>query len=192
MVLKQYGIIYKRVKSENLEMLRQWRNHPDIVRFMIKRDYITEEMQEAWFKSINNNKNYYFIISLEGFDIGLIHCKDIDFDNKTGETGIFIFDKAYTKTKVFLYASMSIINFAFYHLRLDKLYINVVKENLHFLKIINNLNFIEDISYTGCIEKRFYLMKEAYEKLFEKHANIKKMLNLEKDSELIISQNHTP
>lgn len=67
---------------------------------MVYREHITEEMQKKWFQSVNNNNNLYFIIEYKGKKIGLINGKDIDWENKTMETGIFIWNKYYRKTHI--------------------------------------------------------------------------------------------
>jgi hypothetical protein len=67
---------------------------------MVYREHITAEMQKAWFKTINDNFNLYFIIEYKGKKIGLINGKDIDWEAKTMETGIFIWDKYYRKTHI--------------------------------------------------------------------------------------------
>jgi len=91
---------FNRLKEDDLELVRQWRNHPSITKYMVYRENITAEMQQEWFKSINNNSNLYFIIEYKGKKIGLINGKDIDWDERTMESGIFIWDKYYRKTHV--------------------------------------------------------------------------------------------
>jgi RimJ/RimL family protein N-acetyltransferase len=97
---------FNRLKEDDLELVRQWRNHPSITKFMVYREHITPEMQQEWFKSINNNNNLYFIIEYKGKKIGLINGKDIDWKDRTMETGIFIWDKYYRKTHIPTIATM--------------------------------------------------------------------------------------
>jgi hypothetical protein len=67
---------------------------------MVYREHITSKMQKDWFESINNNLNLYFIIEYKGKKIGLINGKDINWEDKTMETGIFIWNKYYRKTHI--------------------------------------------------------------------------------------------
>jgi len=67
---------------------------------MVYREHITEEMQKKWFESIDNIYNLYFIIEYKGKKIGLINGKDINWADKTMETGIFIWNKYYRKTHI--------------------------------------------------------------------------------------------
>lgn len=100
MYIQKNNILFTRLNEEDIELLRHWRNHNSIKKYMVYREHITEEMQKKWFQSVNNNKNLYFIIEYKGKKIGLINGKDIDWDGKTMETGIFIWNKYYRKTHI--------------------------------------------------------------------------------------------
>ncbi|MEN8223876.1 MAG: GNAT family N-acetyltransferase [Bacteroidota bacterium] len=100
MIISKYNILFTRLKKEDIELVREWRNHSSISKFMVYREHITAEMQKKWFASINNNLNLYFIIEYKGKKIGLINGKDINWAEKTMETGIFIWSKYYRKTHI--------------------------------------------------------------------------------------------
>ncbi|MBE9483196.1 MAG: GNAT family N-acetyltransferase [Bacteroidetes bacterium] len=97
---------FYRLKEEDIELVRHWRNHPSIQKFMVYREHITPEMQKMWFKSIDNINNLYFIVEYKGKKIGLINGKEIDWDKRTMESGIFIWDKYYRKTHIPTVCSM--------------------------------------------------------------------------------------
>ena len=100
MIISKYNINFIRLKEEDIELVRQWRNHPSISKYMVYREHITSDMQKKWFASVNNNLNLYFIIEYKGKKIGLINGKDINWEEKTMETGIFIWNKYYRKTHI--------------------------------------------------------------------------------------------
>ena len=60
--ISKYDVDLHRLTKDKIEEVRQWRNDPKISQFMEYRDYITPEMQDAWFKRIDNDRNYYYII----------------------------------------------------------------------------------------------------------------------------------
>ena len=113
MIIEQYGVLYRRVREADIELIRYWRNQDFIRDTMQYRDYITKEMQLAWFKKINNKYNYYFIIETEGKKIGLISCKDTAPDTRVAEGGIFIWDKQYWGTPIPGFASLTILQCVF-------------------------------------------------------------------------------
>lgn len=100
MIISKYNIRFIRLQEEDIELVRQWRNHPSIRNYMVYREQITSEMQKKWYKSINNIFNLYFIIEYKGKKIGLINGKDINWEDKSMETGIFIWNKYYRKTHI--------------------------------------------------------------------------------------------
>jgi len=100
MIISKYSIRFIRLREEDIELVRKWRNHESIRKYMVYREHITPGMQKKWFLSVNNNNNLYFIIEYKGKKIGLINGKDINWDKKTMETGIFIWNKYYRKTHI--------------------------------------------------------------------------------------------
>lgn len=113
MIAEQYGIIYKRVTLEDIEILRYWRNQHYIRSTMQYKEYITPNMQKIWFESINNKYNYYFIIEHQQKKIGLINCKDVEPNSNVAEGGIFIWDMNYWGTSIPALASLTMLQAVF-------------------------------------------------------------------------------
>lgn len=82
-----YSLI--KIQKHHLELLRNWRNN-EVREFMIYQEYISETMQQEWFDSINNQNNFYFLISKKEIPVGLIDIKNINWNDNTAETGIYI------------------------------------------------------------------------------------------------------
>lgn len=177
MELTKYGITLRRLTEDKIEMVRQWRNDPKIQQYMEFRDYITPEMQAAWFKRINNDNNYYFIIVYEGKEVGLINIKDIDYDQKTGEPGIFIYDDDCLDSDVALRASLCMGDFIWDVLNLESLYIHVLRDNtraikynlLRGYKLAENQELVQNQLYTLTVEdaknnKRMNQFKSIFNK----------------------------
>ncbi|MEX0811142.1 MAG: GNAT family N-acetyltransferase [Chitinophagales bacterium] len=129
MKVKGLGVELIRLRKEHIELLRYWRNHPDIAVFMDYQTFITEEMQMKWYKSLDVAKDFYFIIAYQNKDIGLIHVSDISWNKKSGQAGLFIWDQKYWKTQVPVFASLNLIAFAFGFLGLNKLIAKVMDNN---------------------------------------------------------------
>lgn len=130
MIIEQYGIRLKRLTHGDIELVRQWRNHPDIRKTMAYRKYITRDMQEKWFASIDNALNYYFLIEYKGRDIGVINTKNINLDEMYGEGGIFIWEKASENEFAGVLASLCFLNAVFFILKIfNKSFIQVLRTN---------------------------------------------------------------
>ncbi len=107
MIVKKGNISFRRLTLDDIELVRNWRNSKQVNQYMEFRNFITPEMQLAWFHSINNNQNLYFIFEYKGEKIGVFNGKDIDWEKGTMETGIFIAEEKYTNTELPLLAVLS-------------------------------------------------------------------------------------
>jgi len=118
MTIEQYGVKLVRLERDDIELVRHWRNQGEIASFMEYRDIITPEAQAKWFESINNKYNYYFIIVHENKKIGLINSKNYDPEKGFGEGGIFIWDKDHINSFAAVFATLCLLNFVFFTLKL--------------------------------------------------------------------------
>jgi RimJ/RimL family protein N-acetyltransferase len=100
MVYSRYGLTFKFLKEEDIELVRRWRNDPVVANNYEFREHITPEMQEKWFRSVHNINNLYTIIGYQGEKIGVINLKNIDWEARTCEGGIFLPDPKYHQTYV--------------------------------------------------------------------------------------------
>jgi len=129
MIIRKYGLILKRLKEEDLELMRQKRNSDAARRTMYFRDEITPGMQKRWFESVNNKYNGYFIIHYKDKKIGMIHGKNVDFEKRTCEGGIFIWEEEYLNSVVPSLASIIMNDWTFLLGNFKIIYAKVLKEN---------------------------------------------------------------
>lgn len=129
MELHGYGVTLRQLTEDKLELVRRWRNDPKIQQYMSYREHITPEMQRAWFQRINNEHNFYFIIVYQDREIGLINIRDVDYENKCGEPGIFVWDDEYLDSDVPMRASLCLGSLIWDQLELDYLTIHVLRSN---------------------------------------------------------------
>lgn len=127
--ITKYGVTLNRLTHDKIELVRRWRNNPKISKYMEYREEITPEMQKAWFKRIDNIYNFYFLINVDGKDIGLINVRDVDYQKGTGEPGIFIWDEDYLNSTITFNAALNLTDFCFETLGLKELIIHVLKDN---------------------------------------------------------------
>ncbi len=94
-VLERYGIRLRPMGVNDLEQVREWRNAPHVRSEMAFQEVISPEMQTNWWGKLDLDRNFYWIIESEGQDVGVVHAKDIDWAQKSAETGIFIGERDY-------------------------------------------------------------------------------------------------
>lgn len=90
LVVDAMGVRQTRLTRDDIEQVRQWRNSREIASYMFFQGHITPEMQAAWFESIDNDENVYFMVHHEGRAVGLNLIKEIDWERRSGQGGIFL------------------------------------------------------------------------------------------------------
>jgi UDP-4-amino-4,6-dideoxy-N-acetyl-beta-L-altrosamine N-acetyltransferase len=178
---KRYGITLSRIKEEEIELVRHWRNDPKVSKYMIYRGHITPEQQIKWFHSINNNSNSYYIIEYKNEKIGLINNKNIVTKDKSSEAGIFIWNESYDFAP--LLASVLLCEIGFYIMKGGDSYAKVLKKNkraIEYNKIIG-YDVIENKPRSRYL--RIKLTKENFISRTEKLRNTI-MINTNSDGEL--------
>ena len=157
--LKGYEISLNRVTEDKIELIRQWRNSPKISQYMKYRGIISEEDQKQWFKSVNNEKNLYYIIEYKGAEIGLINIKDIK--DHSGEGGIFIYEDKYLNTDLSYRAHICLFDFFFLNYNGMTIRSEIIKENTRALRFAQFLGckIIEELvwGYNLILYKDDYL-----------------------------------
>lgn len=106
MIITKGNLRFVKLREEDIELVRRWRNSPTIAQFMEFREYITPEQQREWFRSVNNLFNLYFIIEYDFKKVGLINGKEIDWSAMTMEVGIFFWDENLYNTPLPALASL--------------------------------------------------------------------------------------
>ncbi|MGK0390191.1 MAG: RimJ/RimL family protein N-acetyltransferase [Maribacter sp.] len=142
MIYYNYGIELLRLEKDKIELLRHWRNAPEIVKNMEFQEHITAKMQTNWFSKINNIHNFYFLIKWDKEWVGMINLSSIDYKQKTGEAGIFISNQSYINTSIPAHSSFALLDFAFDDLELKSIHIKVNKKNKKALKYNQHLGFL--------------------------------------------------
>lgn len=175
MTIENYNIRLRRIESEDLELLRSWRNSDFVNSRMIATNYITVEMQLKWFESVNNDQNYYFIAEYNNEKVGLIHVKNIKDNN--GEGGIFLASEKYENSDLVPRMILSFNDFIFDVLKLDFIYSQVKADNKKAISssIAQGCVINEEKSTSEILS--FLLLPENYQKKTKK---IKLILNKQK------------
>ncbi len=129
MIVKGFGIEFRSLQKAHLEMVRMWRNSPKVQSNMLYQKTIEVEQQIQWFESINNVRNLYFVFYFKGNAVGLINLKNIDWEAREGEGGIFIGDVNYLNSIIPIGASILMAEFLFEVLDIQQLHAKVLKTN---------------------------------------------------------------
>ncbi len=175
MKIEKYGIILNRLTHDKIELVRKWRNSSKIQRCMSYRDEITPEMQERWFQKVDACPNdYFFIINYHGRDVGMINIKDVDVEQKHGESGIFIWDDTCLHSGVAYRAGLCLYDFAFETLGLDYVIAHILTDNTASRKYHERFGFslCEELNVCNndLVNQGYKMTRERYLSLREQNA----------------------
>ena len=160
LILSQYDVRLIRVQAEHLSLILKWRNNDWVRKNMFVQDILKEKDQLAWFNSINNASNYYFIIEYLGEKVGLIHAKNFSEEDGIGEGGIFIGEYDYLETWASVMASICLLNFIFAKTNINRSMVRVQAHNRGAISY--NLKLGYKIDYQDANECRMLLDKEDF------------------------------
>ena len=145
-------ITLRKIELSDTNNIIRWRNNPKVLKQFIDQNLLTEEMHLYWMKNyVDTGKVSQFIIISDGIDVGCIFIRDIDFENKTGEYGIFIGEDKYRGKGIGHKASLLLIQYAFSELKLNTLMLRVKKTNIKAIETYEKLGFKEKNIENGII-----------------------------------------
>jgi RimJ/RimL family protein N-acetyltransferase len=161
--LFKYGITLERLREEDIELVRQWRNS-DRVRLNMKyQELITPEQQLAWFRSISNLTFNYLMIHYQGEKIGLLNDKNIDWEKRTSESGIFLGRTEFYNTVVPYLVSIAGIETTFYLLGWKKQYAHILRTNSNAITFNLQLGYRLSEGQEGEEHQRYEMTRESFE-----------------------------
>ncbi len=130
LIIRKCGVELQRLVESDIEFVRQMRNRPEIRARMHAQDFISAEQQRRWFSSINNARNYYFVIVSQGKKVGLTHGKHLNFDVDSFESGIYIWDSSVAESGLAAKAALILLVFAFGYMEMRTAQAKVRRDNI--------------------------------------------------------------
>jgi RimJ/RimL family protein N-acetyltransferase len=131
--LKGKFVNLRSINESDFARLIEWRNNPEINRYLNQPYKLTIELQYKWYKKkyLNSNDILFIVIELKNKKrIGTIGINDVDYKNHTGIAGrLLIGEKEYRGSKELVETNILFYDYLFYILKLKKLYCHVVIEN---------------------------------------------------------------
>lgn len=161
--INKYGVTLQPLTHDKIELVRRWRTDPKISQYMEYRGEITPEMQECWFQKISRSgSDFFFLMVVDGKEIGLINVKDVDWDKKTGETGIFIWDDDYLNSDYGIRFVIAIHDFSFEQLGLESLHGHTLAGNKRANRLNKAMGYVVASGQEKVDNKAYLLKKEDY------------------------------
>jgi len=124
---------------EEKKMILEWRNHKAIRKWMYNQEVISLVEHLNYIKSLSSKKDrLYFMVRYRNEVIGVIDFTNINYINKKTDFGIYAKPDSRGFGKILM---SSIINYAFYSLKMDRLIAEVFIENTKAISLYKKFNF---------------------------------------------------
>lgn len=159
----RYGVTLTRLAEEDLELVRSWRNDPDISQFFEARQHITAEMQRAWFHRVDNDQNYFFLVEVDGQKVGLADVKNISWEDRWCEGGNF-YRRDYWHTIVPYQGSFACFDFVFNELKLDCVRSRILVTNPRSIRFNRAFGYVVSPGQEGVENQWYTVSRDDYER----------------------------
>ena len=147
--VKNNNIKLRLMTLNDTDNIIKWRNNPRVYNNFIYQGNLTEEIHLQWIKNvIETKKAVQFIIVINdggvSYDIGSVYFRDINYEHKKAEYGIFIGDDRFVGQGYGTIACRLACQYAFEVMNLHKIFLRVFATNHQAIKSYEKVGFIKE------------------------------------------------
>lgn len=142
--MKRTEKVYLRLmETDDTEKIVTWRNRDFVRRNFINQELFSKEGHWAWIRNqVEPGHVVQFIICLsDGREIGSVYFRDIDREIGIAEYGIFIGEEDALGCGYGTQAAKAALEYAFTELRLDKIFLRFLSDNIGAQKSYEHAGF---------------------------------------------------
>ncbi|MGY6129493.1 UDP-4-amino-4,6-dideoxy-N-acetyl-beta-L-altrosamine N-acetyltransferase (plasmid) [Paraburkholderia strydomiana] len=146
-MLKSNRIKLRAIEEGDLPLIASWRSDPQVYEYFYEFLPISSRQQRNWFeKQLQDTSEINLVVSnLSGIAIGTVSIYHIDRRNRKAEWGrLIIGDPAARSGGIGAEIEALILQYAFEHLNLHKLYCEVLVENEKVVSLHKKFGFREE------------------------------------------------
>jgi UDP-4-amino-4,6-dideoxy-N-acetyl-beta-L-altrosamine N-acetyltransferase len=132
------------LKEQDLEMIRQWRNHPEVKKWMYTDHEISKEEHMNFIENlVKETKNFYYLVIKEHKKIGVISLTRLNYRNRNAYFGIYAnpFEKPPNAGMILEKTSLKL---AFEVANLHTLKLEVIENNERAINFYKRMGFREE------------------------------------------------
>lgn len=166
--------------EKDLELVREWRNSPEVSQYMYTENTITKVQQENWFKKISQEEtSKYWIIKYDNNKIGVANLSDIDKRNSKCFWGFYLGNSSIRGQGIGAKIEFNVLKYVFEEISLNKLCGEVLSFNEKVVKMHEKFGFrregylrshvqksdkFHDVVVIGLLSNEWIQLKEALRK----------------------------
>ncbi len=137
-----------RLTAEDIEMVRNWRNSPEVAPYMYSENHISEADQQKWFANVNESKSaIYWIIEYEGKKLGLASVTGIDHTLQSCYWAFYLGDLSVRGAGIGAKVEYNVMDYVFSELNLNKLRCEVFVTNHKVIQMHEKYGFRREAYY---------------------------------------------
>lgn len=145
-VIEAYGVTLTPVQSEDLALLREWRNRPDISAQMLDQRPISEEAQLRWFERVRvDPSQQHFVIRYKNEPVGACNLKQPEgqpvSSSTVFESGFYLADPRFRGSMLAFFPALALNQYCFQTLGCTTLLAHVKPDNLAALRFNQQLGY---------------------------------------------------
>jgi hypothetical protein len=126
------------------DMIRSWRNHEEVAKYMYTDHEISVAEHEAWFKKVLADPSCrYWVIQYGGGDSGLLSISQIDWHNSRCYWAFYVNPEARVRG-LGSFAEYSVLRYVFEELKLNRLCGEVLNFNQAVLNMHKKFGFVQE------------------------------------------------
>lgn len=133
--------------NEDTDLIVDWRNKDEVRKRFVYQKMFTRQTHENWISTmVDTGKVVQMIICEKETNrpLGSVYLRDIDYENKKAEYGIFIGEDDARGKGIGTKAAKQMIAYAFEELHLHKLFLRVFADNVRAVKSYEHAGFVEE------------------------------------------------
>lgn len=133
------------ISPNDQETIRQWRNNPEVRKYMYTDHEIGPEEHRAWFARIQHDPSCkYWIIVCDGEDVGLLCLDDIDTKNRRCYWGFYTASPSARGKGIGSFAEFSVLRYVFDDLKFEKLCGEILATNQAVINMHKKFGFVQE------------------------------------------------
>lgn len=142
------------IESSHLELIRNWRNSPEVSAYMFTSNFITPEDQLKWFEKIKNDQSSrHWIIEYNGKLLGVAALADISSLFNSCFWGFYLGDTSIRGAGIGSKVEYNLIQYVFEELKLNKMRCEVFAFNDKVVMMKEKFGFRREGYYRQHIKK---------------------------------------
>lgn len=166
----------RKLDYKDIPFLLEWMHDDDIIK-IFQHDFKkeTEESQKKFIdNSFTDTLRTYAVVDENDEYLGSISLKNIDLDSSQAEYAVCLRKKC-QGTGIAKEATKTILDIAFNEMNLNRVYLNVLEENIRAYKFYEKFGFIYEGTFKESINIRgefkdlkwYRMLKKEYERLYK-------------------------